>query len=71
MILGMIGYWAIAIIFGILFLGTIAFFSVSTVVAQENNGTEISNSASTTDTLTSSTVFKRTITSQMSSDDSL
>ncbi len=64
-------YWAIAVIFGILFLGTIAFFSVSTVVAQENNSLEISDSASTTDTLTSSMVFKRTISDQMSSNDSL
>jgi len=37
-------YWAIAVIVSILFLGTIAYFSVSTVVAQENIVTEISDS---------------------------
>jgi len=64
-------YWAIAVIVSILFLGTIAYFSVSTVVAQENIVTEISNSASTSDTLSSKTIYKVTISDQISFDDSL
>ena len=64
-------YWAIVVVFGILLLGTIALFSISTVVAQENNGTEISESASTSDTLSSETPYKITISDGISISDSL
>ncbi len=64
-------YWAIVVVFGILLLGTIALFSISTVVAQENNGTEISDSASTSDTLSSKTLYKVTISDGISISDSL
>ena len=64
-------YWAIAIVFGILLLGTIAFFSVSTVVAQESNDSEISDSALITETISSKTLYKITISDGISMEDSL